>query len=67
MVQLSTTFLVLAWSGSVAAVVDLNPQEIQFVADHLTYHKCLELIDALNQNGFWVGKINNYNHAALFS
>ncbi|KAH9502893.1 hypothetical protein Btru_074732 [Bulinus truncatus] len=36
----------------VEGVVDLNPQELQFVSDHLTNTKCDELIDALNQKGF---------------
>ncbi|KAK3776530.1 hypothetical protein RRG08_060245 [Elysia crispata] len=48
----SVSFLVLSYLARVAAVVDLNQQQIQYVADHLTYRKCLKLIDALNQNGF---------------
>ncbi|XP_055862084.1 uncharacterized protein LOC106071416 isoform X2 [Biomphalaria glabrata] len=48
--------LLLYWpilcSFSALAVVDLNPQELQYVSDHLTNQKCNELIDALNQKGF---------------
>lgn len=35
-------------------MIDLNPQQIQFVADHLTYQKCLQLISALGQKGYWL-------------
>ncbi|CAL1534322.1 unnamed protein product [Lymnaea stagnalis] len=36
----------------ILCIVDMNPQELQYVSDHLTNKKCNELMQALQQKGF---------------
>ncbi|GFN76731.1 hypothetical protein PoB_000323700 [Plakobranchus ocellatus] len=46
--------LLYAQWKSVTGMLDLNPSQIQYVADHLTYRKCLHLIETLHEKGFWL-------------
>ncbi|BFZ18721.1 hypothetical protein BsWGS_21760 [Bradybaena similaris] len=54
MATMKTVTILLLHTTLVVGQVDLNAQEIQYVADHLTDQKCDELMDALHQKTFLI-------------